>query len=95
MAVTLELKPEIEAQLRDQAQKFGQSVEESLQEWIEDRLIQRSVVVPPDPSIKNGADLVAYWEREGLIGSWAHRTDINDSIEYARQLRKKAECRER
>lgn len=38
----------------------------------------------------NGTDLVAYWEREGVIGS---RPDITDSLEYARALRRKAERR--
>jgi hypothetical protein len=41
---------------------------------------------------RTGAEIVAYWEREGLIGT---RTDITDSVEHARQLRRRAERRER
>jgi len=39
---------------------------------------------------KNGAELVAYWEREGVIGM---RADITDSQAYARQLREQPEHR--
>jgi hypothetical protein len=37
-----------------------------------------------------GADLV----NSDLIGLWAHRADIGDSREFARQLREKAQTRE-
>ena len=39
------------------------------------------------------AELVDYWEREGVLGIWADRTDIPDSPEYARLLRRQAEQR--
>jgi hypothetical protein len=39
---------------------------------------------------QTGADLVALWEREGIIGS---RTDIADPAAYARQLRTDATSR--
>ena len=38
-----------------------------------------------------GAELMAYWRREGLIGT---RPDITDSVEHGRAIRRKAECRE-
>jgi hypothetical protein len=37
---------------------------------------------------KTGADLVAQWERDGVIGS---RPDIGDSAAHARRLREAAE----
>ncbi len=40
----------------------------------------------------SGADLVAYWEQEGVIGS---RPDITDSQAHARAIRHKAERRGR
>jgi hypothetical protein len=46
----------------------------------------------PNPMPRTGAELVAYWEREGLLGT---RPDITDPVEHARALRKKAEKRER
>ena len=45
---------------------------------------------PLPPTNGTGADLVAYWEREGLIGT---RPDIKDSQEHARQIRRQAERR--
>jgi hypothetical protein len=41
---------------------------------------------------KTGADLVAYWQSEGLIG---FRADITDSQQHARALRAQAEQRAR
>jgi predicted DNA-binding antitoxin AbrB/MazE fold protein len=38
----------------------------------------------------NGAELVAYWEKKGLIGT---RPDITDSVAHARALRRQAETR--
>ena len=39
---------------------------------------------------KTGAELIAYWEREGVIGS---RPDIKDSQKHARKLRAEASKR--
>ncbi len=44
---------------------------------------------------KTGAEVVAQLEADGVIGAWAHRQDIGDSAEYARELRRQAETRER
>jgi hypothetical protein len=38
-----------------------------------------------------GSDLL----RSGLVGMWAERKDIGDSLEFARELRKEAEKRSR
>ena len=46
--------------------------------------------VPANKLPKTGAELVAYWQKEGVIGS---RTDITDSQAYARNLRRQAENR--
>ena len=40
----------------------------------------------------NEAELVAYWEKKGLIGT---RPDITDSVAHARALRRQAETRQR
>lgn len=47
----------------------------------------------PTPHPRNGAELLALLEKEGIVGMWADRTDIGDSAEYARKLRKQAETR--
>lgn len=39
---------------------------------------------------RTGAELVAYWRREGLIGT---RSGIGDPVEYARDLRERAQRR--
>jgi len=44
----------------------------------------------PAPFFTNGADLMAYWKREGLVGS---RSDITDRVTHAQEMRKKAETR--
>lgn len=42
------------------------------------------------PLPQNGAELVAYWEKMGLMGT---RPDITDSVAHARALRRQAETR--
>lgn len=39
----------------------------------------------------NGKELVEALTKAGLIGMWKDRSDITDSIEFARKLRKEAE----
>ena len=39
---------------------------------------------------KTGRDLLAALEAKGVIGVWADRKDIGDSVEFARQLREQA-----
>jgi predicted DNA-binding antitoxin AbrB/MazE fold protein len=47
---------------------------------------------PESPMPTNGAELVAYWEKKGVIGT---RPDITDSVAHARALRRQAETRHR
>lgn len=54
---------------------------------------QQDPVGPPAPEERppiNGAELVDYWQREGLIGS---RPDLPESLNHARALRAEAERR--
>jgi hypothetical protein len=39
---------------------------------------------------KTGRELLAALEVSGVIGVWADRKDIGDSVEFARQLREQA-----
>ena len=52
---------------------------------------QEAMKITPESAPKNGAELVAYWQTEGVIGS---RSDIENSQEHARKIRRKAETRE-
>ncbi len=54
---------------------------------IEDKREQQ----PPKPS--NGKMLVEALAKAGLIGMWKNRTDITNSLEFARKLRTEAEVR--
>ncbi len=87
MAYTLELLPDTEAHVQAQADAQGLAVEEYLVSLIEDAL--------PAPKPRTGAELVALLKKEGILGMWADRTDIGDSMEYARTLRHEAETRGR
>jgi hypothetical protein len=44
---------------------------------------------------KSGKELLAALRATGLVGMWRDRTDITDSIEYARALRERGQRRER
>ncbi|MGN6367765.1 MAG: hypothetical protein ACTHN5_05850 [Phycisphaerae bacterium] len=48
-----------------------------------------SVAPPNDAPTGTFADLL----NSGLVGIWKDRTDIGDSLEFARKLRKQAETR--
>lgn len=91
MTMTLELPPELEARVADEAARR----ETPLREYALS-LIEEGLPAPdPMPELKTGADVVAYWKANGLIGDWADREDIGDSLEYARELRRQAETRGR
>jgi hypothetical protein len=49
--------------------------------------IQPGAVFVDPPS---GRSTVEDLRRAGIVGMWAHRTDIKDSVQFARQLRKRA-----
>jgi hypothetical protein len=93
MTLTLELTPEQEQHLEEEARRQNMDAasyakallfEEEAAEQLEPAAAQSA----EEPW--SGADLVAYWEREGVIGS---RPDITDSLEHARAIRRKAERR--
>ena len=83
MPHTLELPDELADALTGEAAKAGLSLADYAV-----RLL--ASVHPPAETVRTGADLVAYWQAEGVIGS---RPDITDSQEYARQLRDQAQRR--
>ena len=85
MSITLDLPQELESALATEATQMGLS----LTEYVLRLLSTRSLVESPPTT---GAELVAYWQREGVIGA---RPDITDSQAHARQLRHQAERRKR
>ena len=83
MTLTLELPQELEQKLSTEASRLGLPLEQYALRLLGD-----------DSSLKrrprNGAEVVAYWRRKGVIGS---RPDIQDSQAHAREIRRQAERR--
>lgn len=109
MTLSLELPPDLEARLNAEAARRGVSPAECALEVLDGTMPEADPAVEDEiraaldvvltgtwpegePRPTNGAELVAYWERHGLIGT---RPDIEDSLEYAREMRRKAERRDR
>ncbi|GAA6619635.1 hypothetical protein [Scytonema sp. NUACC26] len=77
MTITLSLQPELEHALSSEASRLNLSLSEYIL-----RILSKRQILENAP--KTGAELVAYWQSEGVIGS---RPDITDSQAYARKLR--------
>lgn len=84
MTLILDLPPKLVDELATEAARLGLSLSDYAV-----RLLSRDRVAGTLP--KTGADLVAYWQEEGLVGS---RPEIKDSQSYARELRREAERRD-
>jgi len=85
MSVTLDLPEELEYELSAEANQLGLSLPEYIL-----RVLSTGLAIGKTP--KTGAELVEYWQSEGLIGA---RPDIIDSQAHARQIREQAERRTR
>ncbi|MDY0170815.1 MAG: hypothetical protein RBS80_30010 [Thermoguttaceae bacterium] len=85
MSLMLNLPPELETELSAEASRMGLA----LPDYVE-RLLLAGRPLAPVPC--TGAELVSYWQSEGLVGS---RADIADSQDHARSLRQRAEQRDR
>lgn len=86
MTLILDLTPEQEQQIAEEAQARNMDA----RTYALARLFEGQPAEQSEEEQWSGADLVAYWEREGVIGS---RPDITDSQEHARAIRHKAERR--
>ena len=83
MTITLNLPTELETKLCTEASQLNIPVSEYILRILSTKQVLRSLP-------KTGAELVTYWQNEGVINS---RPDITDSQEYARKLRHEAETR--
>lgn len=88
MTITLDLPSELEHELSEEAARLGLP----LSEYALRVLAGNRIGLPAGEAPRTGAELVAFWEREGLIGS---RPDIQDPAAYSRALREQAEHRAR
>jgi hypothetical protein len=85
MSLTLDLPQGLQQELAAEAARLGVPLAEYVL-----RILSTARALRELP--RTGAELVAYWQREGLIGT---RPEIADSPEHARQIRREAERRAR
>jgi hypothetical protein len=85
MSFLVELPEELANALATEASRLGLS----LPDYATRLLASAS---PRTDHVRSGADLVAYWQAEGVVGT--HPT-ISDSQTHARSLRERAERRHR
>ena len=85
MSLVLDLPAELEAELGAEANQFGLSLSEYVL-----RLLAggRSTSLCP----RTGAELLAYWQAEGVVGT---RQETTDAPAHARALRDQAQRRAR
>jgi hypothetical protein len=83
MSITIELPPELEHKLSTEASQLNLSLSDYIL-----RILLSEEIVKNLP--KTGAELVNYWQNEGVINSCP---DITDSQAQARYLRHQAETR--
>lgn len=84
MSLVLDLPPELENELAAEAARLRLPLSEYAL-----RLLSGERTSAPKPC--TGAELLAYWQCEGLVGT---RSDIGDGPGHARALRQQAETRE-
>ncbi len=83
MPQTVELPDDLADALAGEASRLGMS--------LPDYAVRLLVAARPSTaSVRSGADLVAFWRAEGLVGS---RAEIADSQAHARMLREQAQRR--
>jgi hypothetical protein len=85
MSLMLELPAELETELAAEAARLGLSLPEYVL-----RLLSGGHA--PNAAPRTGAELLAYWQGEGLVGT---RPEIADSPAHARTLREQAQRRTR
>jgi hypothetical protein len=85
MNLVLDLPAELETELTAEAARLGLPLPEYVL-----RLLARGRA--PSPAPRSGAELLAYWQSEGLVRT---RPEIVDSSAHARVLREQAQRRAR
>ncbi len=85
MSINIDLPHDLEDELSAEAAKLGLSLPQYAL-----RLLTTRAVLSNSP--RTGAQLVEYWQSEGVVGT---RPEMSDSQDHARGLRDRAETRER
>lgn len=84
MNISLELPSDLENELSTEAARLKLPLTEYVLRILS---LRPDLENPP----QTGAELITYWEKAGVINS---RPDVQNSQDYARQLRQQAETRE-
>lgn len=85
MTLTIELPQELERELADEAERLGLPLSEYALRLLTGRRAESA-----DEAPRSGAELVAFWRSEGVIGA---RPEIADAQAHARRIRQTAERR--
>ena len=85
MSLVLDLPSELESELSAEAGQRGLPLHDYAIQLLGQGRTRR-------PSLRSGAELVDYWQSEGLVGT---RSDILDASDHARSLREQAQQRSR
>lgn len=85
MSITLDIPEGLVSELATEAQRLGLP----LSDYVVTLLATGRTA---DSLSKTGAEVVAFWQEQGIVGS---RPEIADSQIHARQLRRQAEQRQR
>jgi hypothetical protein len=80
--------------IAEEAREPDSSAEDHVYKTLRDCLAKDAEEAKGEPMPRTGAEAIEYWKRHGVLGAWADREDIGDSVEYARKLRRQAETRE-
>jgi len=83
MSLVLDLPPDLETELVAEAANLGIPLQEYAL-----RLLAEGC--NPRPAPRNGAELLAYWQSENLLGT---RSEITDPAGHARDLREQSQRR--
>ena len=84
-SITFDLPQELETELKTKATQIGLSLSEYILHLLSIKPTSAENTLP-----QTGAELVAYWQQEGLCG---YRSDISNRQTHARAIRNKAEKR--
>ena len=82
MSLSLELPQDLEEELAKEAARLGLP--------LADYALRLLAAGRSKKDLTSGAELVAYWQEEGLVGT---HSDIQNAQEHARRLRHEAERR--
>jgi hypothetical protein len=85
MSLVLDLPTELETELATEAARLGLPLSEYAVRLLAAGLGTR-------PALRSGAELLSYWQGEGLVGA---RPEIADSQSHARVLREQGERKRR